>query len=423
MTGPVSERRVRAAGSGVATVFDAPPACLISPGSAATVRANVRAVLGLVADEADAIEAAGRLTDPVVRAFRAAGLFEMGFPRSRGGLEMRLVDQVSVVAEVSRVDASAGWNIAVLNAGGYYAGRLGAGAYRELYPTRDLPTSGAFHPPGRADRVSGGYLVSGSWDWGSGSYHAEHVVGGCQVFDGGQPVLEDNGRQRLLGIWLPRRSVRMADNWRTIGVRGSGSTSFAVAEPVFVPAQHAFDREARPSADADPLNKDVKIAHFPLTGVCLGLAQHAVDIAIEAVRARAGGEPLDSATSQALGAALTDIDFCYAGILDTARRTDEVIFRPGDTLDRVQTARMTAANTVAGNVLRRVLPICLDLTGARHVFESHPMERVVRDATTALAHAGTRATHAGALAAAVVDDPHAAATNPDADGRRAGQRS
>jgi alkylation response protein AidB-like acyl-CoA dehydrogenase len=76
---------------------------------------------------------------------------------------------------------------------------------------------------------------------------------------------------------------------------------------------------------------------------------------------------------------------------------------------------MTAANTVAADALRRVLPVCLDLVGARHVFDTHPMQRVVRDATTALAHAGTRATHAGALAAAVVDHPRAAATNPDAD--------
>jgi alkylation response protein AidB-like acyl-CoA dehydrogenase len=416
MSGPVSEPRLR---PDVATLFDADP---VSPDSASAVRANARAVLGLVAGEADAIESAGRLTDPVLRAFRAAGLFEMGFPRSRGGLEMRLVDQVSVVAEVARVDASAGWNIAVLNAGGYYAGRLGADAYRELYPTRDLPTAGAFHPPGRAEQVPGGYLVSGNWDWGSGSYHAERIVGGCQVFDGGVPVLEDNGKQRLLGIWLPAGSVRLADNWRTIGLCGSGSTSYAVAEPAFVPAHHAFDREARPNPDADPLNKDVKIAHFPLTGVCLGLAQHAVDIALEAVRRR-GDSPPDSATSQALGGALTEIDFCYAGILDIARRTDEVIFRPGETLDRVQTARMTAANTVAGNVLRRVLPICLDLVGARHVFETHPMQRVVRDATTALAHAGTRATHAGALATAVVDDLRAAATTPEADAFAAKSRS
>jgi alkylation response protein AidB-like acyl-CoA dehydrogenase len=401
-----------------ATVSDLAAAGLVPPDSPSAVRGNARAVLSLVAEQADAIEAAGRLTDPVVRAFRAAGFFEMGFPRSRGGLEMRLVDQVSVVAEIARVDASAGWNIAVLGAGGYYAGRLGAAAYRELYPTRDLPTCGAFHPPGRAERVPGGYLVSGGWDWGSGSYHADHIVGGCLVFDDGQPVLEENGAQRLLGIWLPRDSVRLADNWQTIGVRGSGSTSYAVTEPVFVPAQHTFDRAAAPNAGADPLNKDVKIAHFPLSGVCFGLAQHAVDIALDAVRRRAGG-PLDSAASQALGAALTEIDFCYAGVLDTARRTDEVIFRPGQRLDAVQTARMTAANAVAGNVLRRVLPLCLELTGARHVFRSHPMERVVRDAATALAHAGTRALHAGALATAVLADPDAAPTTSDADAPRA----
>jgi indole-3-acetate monooxygenase len=401
-----------------ATVSDLASAGLVPPDSASAVRANARAVLSLVAEQADAIEAAGRLTDPVLRAFRAAGFFEMGFPESRGGLELRLVDQVSVVAEVARVDASAAWNIAVLGAGGYYAGRLGAAAYRELYPTRDLPTCGAFHPPGRAERVPGGYLVSGSWDWGSGSYHAERIVGGCLVFDDGQPVLEENGAQRLLGVWLPRDSVRLADNWRTIGVRGSGSTSYAVTEPVLVPADHTFDRNAAPDAAADPLNKDVKIAHFPLTGVCLGLAQHAVDLALDAVRRRGDG-PLDSAAGQALGAALTEIDFCYAGVLDTARRTDEVLFRRGATLDAVQTARLTAANAVAGDVLRRVLPRCLELTGARHVFESHPMERVVRDATTALAHAGTRAAHAGALATAVLGNPHAAPTTPDADTSRA----
>jgi alkylation response protein AidB-like acyl-CoA dehydrogenase len=70
-------------------------------------------------------------------------------------------------------------------------------------------------------------------------------------------------------------------------------------------------------------------------------------------------------------------------------------------------------------VLRRVLPLCLELTGARHVFRSHPMERVVRDAATALAHAGTRALHAGALATAVLADPDAAPTTSDADTPRA----
>ena len=40
----------------------------------------------------------------------------------------------------------------------------GEEAYEELYPTRDMPTSGSFHPRGRAVEVPGGYLVSGRWD-------------------------------------------------------------------------------------------------------------------------------------------------------------------------------------------------------------------------------------------------------------------
>ncbi|MDT7662110.1 MAG: hypothetical protein QOD04_1666 [Pseudonocardiales bacterium] len=59
------------------------------------------------------------------------------------------------------------------------------------------------------------------------------------------------------------------------------------------------------------------------------------------------------------------------------------------------------------------------VSGARHVFRSHPMERVVRDAATGLAHAGTRALHAGALATAVLADPDAAPTTSDADAPRA----
>ncbi|MDT7669124.1 MAG: hypothetical protein QOC74_1907, partial [Pseudonocardiales bacterium] len=54
------------------------------------------------------------------------------------------------------------------------------------------------------------------------------------------------------------------------------------------------------------------------------------------------------------------------------------------------------------------------MSGARHVFRSPPLERVVRDAATALAHAGTRALHAGALATAVLADPDAAPTTSDA---------
>jgi alkylation response protein AidB-like acyl-CoA dehydrogenase len=378
---------------------------LRAPTSAEAVLANADAVLGLVAAEADAGDADGRMTERLARGFRDAGVFEMGFPTRRGGLEMSLADQVTVVAKIARVDAGSGWNVGVLNATGYYAGRLGDEAYRELYPTRDMPTSGSFHPKGRAQVTDGGYLVTGRWDWGSGSYSAEHIVGGCLVFDGDEPVIGPNGKQLILGLWLPREAIVHADNWQTLGVRGSGSSSYSITEPAFVPAHHAFDREALANPDADPLNKHVTLAFFGLTGICMGLAQHALDLALVAVRRRIGPGgvvAVDTSVKRAIGQACAEVDQMLTAITDIAKRTDEIVFTPGAVLTPVQEIRLTATNTMAGETLRRVLDLCQDLYGSGFVFDGDPMQRVIRDTAVALTHAGAKRMHWGFLGGAVL---------------------
>lgn len=383
----------------MSTTLDTPAPTFLPPTSADAVLANTRALLPLVVAEADDIEAAARLTPRAETAMRAAGVFQMGFPASRGGLEMTLRQQVEVVATLAAVDASAGWNVGVLNAGGYYAGRLGDTAYAELYPTRDRPTSGSFHPRGRAEQVEGGYLVSGHWDWGSGSYTADHVVGGALVVDAaGEPVRAATGRQVHLGLWLPREAIDFAHNWQTLGVRGSGSTSFDIRTPVFVPATHAFDREAPYRHDADPLNRSVTLCHFALTGVVLGVARNLLITTGEIVRARG---VRDTATLELLGEAMGEVDFAWAGVLAVAGRTDDIVF--SDTvLTPVDEARLTAANAVAATALRRVVTATTELASARYVMDSAPVQRVLRDALSALAHAGTRRKHLQAVADAAL---------------------
>ena len=134
------------------------------PTSAAAVLANAASLLPLIAAEADAIEEAAQLTPRAATAMRAAGVFEMGFPASRGGLEMTLAQQVEVVALVAAVDASAAWNVGVLNAGGVYAGRLGDAAYAELIP----PATG--RPVGRSTRVAGPSVsTAATWSRAAGT--------------------------------------------------------------------------------------------------------------------------------------------------------------------------------------------------------------------------------------------------------------
>jgi alkylation response protein AidB-like acyl-CoA dehydrogenase len=397
----------------------APEVELLAPDSARAVLANTRALLPLVAAEADDVERLARLTPRLERAFRAAGVFEMAFPAFRGGLEMTVAQQVEVVAEVAAVDASAGWNIGVLNAGGFYAARLGDAAYAELYPTRDMPTSGSFHPRGRAQRVEGGYLVTGYWDWGSGSYTAEHVVSGVEVFDGDEPVPGTGGKQMHLGVWVPKDQITFLHNWQTLGVRGSGSTSYEITEPVFVPADHAFDREAEYDQERDPLNRSVKIAHYALTGVSLGVARHLAEMTSDLLAQRIGprgAAGLDSASLQALGQAMGEVDFAYAGVRAVADMVDDVVFG-GAVLTPLHEARMTAANALSAAALRRVLEVTTEMTGGRLVLDTSPIQRVVRDAYGALAHAGARRAHLGSLAATALEHRHLPLTLPaDAHG-------
>ena len=398
-----------------------PDADLLPPLSREAVLDNTLAVLPVVEQEAGECDRIGRLTPRMAQTLRAAGLFEMGYPADRGGLEMSLVDQVRVVAAIARVDAGIGWNVGVLNASGYYAGRLGEEAYAELYPTRDRPTSGSFHPRGRAEVTDGGYLVSGRWDWGSGSYIADHIVGGCLVYEDGRQVMGPTGAPLVLGVWLPRDAVQHLDNWHTVGVRGSGSASYVIRTPAFVPAAHTFDREAVPSADRNPLNKHVTTAFFPLTGVCLGLGRHLLDIAIGAQRAKAGERGsggVDPISRLLLGQVITEVDTMEAAVTEIAAEADRVLFTPGRHLDPVLEARLTATNPMTSLVLERILPLCQDLAGSRYLFQDHPMERVIRDVAAAKAHAGAKRTMMLGVADAAIDHPDAASTAFEQSWRR-----
>jgi indole-3-acetate monooxygenase len=382
---------------------------LLPPDTAEAVIHNSYAVLDAVQASGDAVEAAGKLTPELARLFRDAGLFQMTFPASRGGLEMTLEQQAGIVARIARADASAGWNVGVLNASGCYAGRLGDDAYAELYPHRDMPTSGQFHPRGRADKVDGGYLVSGWWDWGSGSMNAEYNVGGALAYENGEPVMVDGGRHLLLGMWLPKDAVVFADNWQVMGVRGSGSTSTSIPAPgAFVPERFAFDREAPESADNDPLNKSVHVTFFGLAGVPLGIAQHLIDLAGGVLRKRAakggGAHAIDSATRQAFGQAVADVDYVFAGALEVARRTDEILFTKGRGITGAEVARMSSAQQAATMMLRRVLDRLIDHIPSTYLFDNDPFQRVIRDAYGAMAHTGSRATRLDGIAFALLND-------------------
>ena len=188
--------------------------------------------------EAGAMDAEAHATLPAasVDALYDSGLLRLKTPHVLGGAEADPVTQLDVLEAVSCIEPAAGWclMIGAASLGGLSA-FLPDDAIEEIFVGGQPPkVAGAAAPAGIATPVEGGYRLTGHWQFGSGIQHAEWVSAGARVAGGS----DDHPRQ--LRVAMPRRQVKVHDNWQVMGLRGTGSCDFSV-DDLFVPHQFAWD--------------------------------------------------------------------------------------------------------------------------------------------------------------------------------------
>lgn len=244
---------------------------MLEPTRFENILANARSLVPFLKDRAPDCEEQRQLTPDVVDALRQAGVFRMLMPRSWGGPELSTLEQIEVIEEVSRGDASAGWCAMIGSDSGLYSGFVEDDAARRLWPRLDMAQSGWIHPVGRADVVPGGYRVSGEWMFCSGSTHADNVAAGCLVYSDGQPLYV-KGRKQWRLVVAPAAEWVFEDNWHTTGLKATASRDYTTRGPnMFVPEEHCFSflepkREGTLWARPDALLRK-------MAGVPLGLAR------------------------------------------------------------------------------------------------------------------------------------------------------
>ena len=179
-------------------------------------------------------EDATQLSDEVVQAIDAAGLFAIMVPRELGGGEAHPNDVIDAISELSYWDGSAGWYSHAVMTGGAVAGaHLGPRAVEAIFPGgRFLQAAGQAAPTGKAERIGDGYRIWGRFSFGSGSPQAQWLVGGYSLHEDGEPVLGEDGQPILLIGFAPRETVTFLGNWDVLGLRGTGSYDFEVGEQI-----------------------------------------------------------------------------------------------------------------------------------------------------------------------------------------------
>jgi len=243
--------------------------------STADIYANARALNGYLREKSAEIDAARRLPPEVAARLREAGMFRLMMPKEWGGPELRPVEQVEVIEEIAKANVSAAWCVMIGCDSGFFAGFLDDAAAREIYPRLDMATAGSVMPTGRAERVEGGFRVTGQWSFGSGVSHADVVGLTCALYEKGAPLVKSAGTPVTCGLLTPASAVEVVDTWHTTGMRGTGSFDYRVKD-LFVPERFLFN--LRPPARREGILWRRATNFLPkVSGVPLGAARAAID--------------------------------------------------------------------------------------------------------------------------------------------------
>ncbi|WP_165975276.1 acyl-CoA dehydrogenase family protein [Actinomadura rubrisoli] len=337
---------------------------------------------------ADTIERERRLPPDLLERLREAGVFRIAFPRAWGGPEMRLEDQIRMIESIARHDASAGWAVQILADSGFYAGQLPDDVAREIFPTIDLATAGAWIPPARAVPVPGGYRLTGRWPFGSGVRNADRVLCGAFVYVDGEPVRDADGEIREHLAFLPIEQVTLHDTWHTTGLAGSGSTDYSV-DDVFVPEEHLFTLRYEGREGLPPLTRSADVLALNGLGVALGLTRHVLDDLLDLARTKVGtdGRPIREEYRVLAGYAEAEarLQAAHAYVYEVAGEFSDTLWA-GGVLTPAQRARGVMAGVLTADLCRDAVLQALELVGSKAVFSSGPFDRPLRDLMTISRH-------------------------------------
>jgi len=223
---------------------------------------------------------------------------------------------------------------------------------------------------GEATRVDGGYRVTATKHFASGSVAGDMLVTSAPYHDPGEGWL-------VLHFPVPLKAegVTVLDNWRAMGMRGTGSNSVSVKD-VFVPDDAVAAR--RPRGDYHAMWSVVLPVALPLImSAYLGVARKAA----ERARARCK-KSIDPVTPYVLGEmenALTTAEMALESMLSIV---GEFEF----TADLGTVNEIVKRKTIAANACKEVTAKAVEACGGPGFLRDNGIENLFRDSMASHFH-------------------------------------
>ncbi len=382
-------------------VMTGPVTGLGSSGAACLARA--RELIPLLAAAAPRIEAARELPGDVLDAMHEAGLFRLLLPRSLGGFELRPAEYVQCIEAVAMGDASTAWCMNQGSGCSMTSAYLAPEVARQIWGgKRDVLAWG--NGPGsnsKAARADGGWRVSGTWSFASGSRHATWLGAMAPCFNAdGSPVLRPDGRQWERTMLLPRQFAQVdPDFWNVMGLSGTGSDSFALSD-LFVDDAHSVTRESpdeRRETGTLYRFQAMQLYAGGFSCVALGAARALLNAVIELAKGKVqlgGTEQLrdNHAVQQTIGYWDAALKAARAGLLKVLDEVWDDVDRAGE-ISVANRIAIRQATTFAIHTARDAAYHVFHEAGSTAIFANGPFERRLRDVSAVAQHLQGRRTH------------------------------
>ena len=341
----------------------------------------------VLAERALVTEQLRRIPEETVKDLVGGGLLRIANPTRHGGFDLDYDTVIEVGALLGRGCGSTAWCYTIWSSHNWLLGLFPERAQEEYFgPSPDVMSSSAFNPTGKAEKTSGGYRLSGRWDFSSG----------CDA--GSWALLAAFTPEHGPGLFLvPRGDYRIDDTWFVSGLKGTGSKDIVVEQPVFVPEHRFLSYHAMGTATTPGRAIHHRPSYqlpafcvlpFNLAAPLLGIAQGAVDGFEHRMRTRlsaVGGQKMvDRVNIQSrLAEATAEVDCAH---LLMRHDLQEMLTRAARGEMPILEARVRYRRDHAyiAKLAVQAVDRLFEVSGGHALFDASPIQRAHRDV-----HAGS----------------------------------
>lgn len=332
------------------------------------------------AAEAEALQAEkdATISENIIKLIREEGVSKLILPKRYGGPQIDFTTFADMIKQVGYYNLSAAWITYFFSLHNAWVAYLPEHRQKEIIQSGGL-LADIFAPIGQLEKVKGGYVVSGKYNFVSGIKYAGWVGVGALL------QKEGSTEKTMAGFVINTKDVQIIENWDSMGLRGSGSHTIIV-DKVFVPDDLVIDLQGiglKREPEFEDYDKDYLYYNAPFhpaffvgfPAMSIGAAERALDEFKKGSKGRvrmSGENEGASPRSQRVLATLTIKLHAAKSLMSTYIKM----------LESDQQVHPSEFKAIRAEIIQICVDIAVKCTltlGASALIKGHPVEIITRD--------------------------------------------